>query len=383
MFFNKSKKAEQEPNNLILPSFLANTPKDIRKRQEKKVLKWVLRIAKVLIYMFFFGIGLYGCFQTYSDYWTASSTTIGNGLEIGFNPYNNPFHTDNPEFVLIYSGSGPFYPFSDFTMKYGPFYAWFVWPFSQILLYFLYATRSWPVGLNALLGIFIILLIIRVITFAVSVNSMLAAERMSEIQGKIAEINAKYKDAKDPQSRQKKQLETQELYRKHNVRPFAAFEQIFITLPIFLIIYRVVTILRPLKFMAIFDAWDLTQTPISQIFSHFTTTGWPYIFFLLIVIPAQFLSQLVPRWLAKKRSRQATTVGAKNNQAMKRTKMFNTIISVVMAIVAAVSASGIGVYWFFNALFTMTQSLIIHKIIMDRRAKGVTVESKLTKLGIE
>lgn len=83
---------------------------------------------------------------------------------------------------------------------------------------------------------------------------MLAAERMSEIQGKIAEINAKYKDAKDPQSRQKKQLETQELYRKHNVRPFAAFEQIFITLPIFLIIYRVVTILRPLKFMAIFDA---------------------------------------------------------------------------------------------------------------------------------
>lgn len=68
MFFNKSKKAEQEPNNLILPSFLANTPKDIRKRQEKKVLKWVLRIAKVLIYMFFFGIGLYGCFQTYSDY---------------------------------------------------------------------------------------------------------------------------------------------------------------------------------------------------------------------------------------------------------------------------------------------------------------------------
>lgn len=101
------------------------------------------------------------------------------------------------------------------------------------------------------------------------------------------------------------------------------------------------------------------------------------------MIPAQFLSQLVPRWLAKKRSRQATTVGAKNNQAMKRTKMFNTIISVVMAIVAAVSASGIGVYWFFNALFTMTQSLIIHKIIMDRRAKGVTVESKLTKLGIE
>ena len=54
-----------------------------------------------------------------------------------------------------------------------------------------------------------------------------------------------------------------------------------------------------------------------------------------------------------------------------------------MAVIAAVSASGIGVYWFFNALFTMTQSIVIHKIILDRRAKGVTIESKLTKLGIE
>jgi YidC/Oxa1 family membrane protein insertase len=49
------------------------------------------------------------------------------------------------------------------------------------------------------------------------------------------------------QGRQKKQMEMQDLYRKNNVKPFASFEQIFITLPIFLIVYRVVTIVRPLK----------------------------------------------------------------------------------------------------------------------------------------
>lgn len=383
MFFNKNNEADQHSSNLILPSFISNSPKELRKREARKAGKIIFRIFKVLIYLFFFGIGLYGCFQTYSDYWTSSSTTVGNGLEIGFNPYNNPVHTNDPRFVLIYSGHGPFYPFSTFTWDYGPFYAMFVWPFAQILLYFMYATRDWPVGLNALLGIFLILLIIRMITMAVSARSMLQTERMSEVQGKVAEINAKYKDAKDPQSRQKKQIETQELYRKHNIKPLAAFEQIFITLPIFLIIYRVVTILRPLKFIAIFNAWDLTQTPISEIFSHFTTTGWPYLFFLLLVIPTQFLSQLIPRWLAKKRSRGATTVGSKNNQAMKRTKMVNTIMSAVMAIIAAVSASGIGVYWFFNALFSMAQSAIIHKIILVRRAKGITIESKLVKLGID
>ena len=124
----------------------------------------------------------------------------------------------------------------------------------MILLNFMYATRSWPVGLNAIVGIFLVLLLIRIITLAVSARSMLQSERMSEIQGKVAEINAKYKDAKDMQSRQKKQIEIQELYRKNNVKPFAAMEQIFITLPIFLIIYRVVTVLRPLKFTIIFDA---------------------------------------------------------------------------------------------------------------------------------
>ncbi len=367
---------------LIIPGFISLSPADKTKKNTKKILKIVFRVLKILVYLAFFGIGLYGCFQTYTDAWTISSTTIGNGLEIGFSPVSG---VTDPMYALIYSGSGPYYTLStEFTMAYGPFYALFVWPFAMILLNFMYATRSWPVGLNAIVGIFLVLLLIRIITLAVSARSMLQSERMSEIQGKVAEINAKYKDAKDMQSRQKKQIEIQELYRKNNVKPFAAMEQIFITLPIFLIIYRVVTVLRPLKFTIIFDAWDLSQSPISQLFSNFTSTGWPYLFFLMLVIPSQFMSQILPRMLAKKRSRNATTIGYKNNQSMKRMKTMNTVMSVFMAIIVAISACGIGTYWFFNSLFSILQSYIIHKMIMKRRkvSTGVTIESKLSKLGI-
>ncbi len=367
---------------LIIPGFISLSPADKTKKNTKKILKIVFRVLKILVYLVFFGIGLYGCFQTYTDAWTISSTTIGNGLEIGFSPVSG---VTDPMYALIYSGSGPYYTLStEFTMAYGPFYALFVWPFAMILLNFMYATRSWPVGLNAIVGIFLVLLLIRIITLAVSARSMLQSERMSEIQGKVAEINAKYKDAKDMQSRQKKQIEIQELYRKNNVKPFAAMEQIFITLPIFLIIYRVVTVLRPLKFTIIFDAWDLSQSPISQLFSNFTSTGWPYLFFLMLVIPSQFMSQILPRMLAKKRSRNATTIGYKNNQSMKRMKTMNTVMSVFMAIIVAISACGIGTYWFFNSLFSILQSYIIHKMIMKRRkvSTGVTIESKLSKLGI-
>lgn len=365
---------------LILPTFVSASESSSKKKT-KKILSIAFKILKILIYLFFFGIGLYGCFQTTTDYWTTSTTVVGNGMEIGFSPSSG---ITDPSYALYYAGSGSYFPMStEFTMAYGPFYALFVWPFAMILLYFMYATRSWPVGLNALVGIFLILLIIRLITLAVSARSMLQSEKMTEIQGKVAEITAKYKDAKDMQSRQKKQLEIQAIYKKHNISPFGAMEQIFITLPIFLIIYRIVTVLRPLKFSIIFNAWDLTKAPISELFSNFTTTGWPYIFFLILLVPTQFLSQSIPRMLAKKRSRKATTVGVKNNDAMKKNKTINLVMSIFMAVITVISASGIGLYWFFSALFSLAQSFIIHSIIMKKKSKGTTVESKLLKFGIE
>lgn len=366
---------------LVLPGFAsAASADDSRKLLIRKIKKITILVIKILVYLFFFGIGLYGCFQTMTDYWTVSSTTIGTGMEIGFSPASG---ISDPAFTLMYSGIGGYFPMStEFTMAYGPFYALFVWPFAMLLLHFMYATRTWPVGLNALVGIFLILLIIRLVTMAISAKSMLASEKMTELQGKMAEINAKYKDAKDMQSRQKKQLEIQELYRKHKISPFSALEQIFITLPIFLIVYRVVTILHPLKFTIIFNAWDLTQSPISELFNNFTTTGWPYIFFLILVIPSQFFSQSIPRYLAKKRSRNAVTVGVSNNKAMKRNKTINLVMSIVMTVISIISASGIGLYWFFNSIFSMVQSIVIHKIIVSKKTKGTTIESKLAKFGI-
>jgi YidC/Oxa1 family membrane protein insertase len=87
----------------------------------------------------------------------------------------------------------------------------------------------------------------------VTLKSSTQNEKMQEVQGKIAEINAKYKDVKDMAGKQKKQQEIMEIYKKNKIKPFAAFEQMFITLPVFMIVYRVVTILRPLKATNLFN----------------------------------------------------------------------------------------------------------------------------------
>lgn len=364
---------------VILPSFASfYSPNEKNKTLVKRIFKEIFRWVKILLYLFLFGVGLYGCGQSMFEYWVGTSTTMGNGLEVGFLPGT----TGNSIFDLSAAASGSYFPMADFTMSYGIFYAIFVWPFAQLLLNFMWVTRDWPVGLNALLGILIILIIIRLITMLISIRSTLQTEKMTEIQGKVAEINAKYKDAKDMQSRQKKQMEIQEIYKKHHVKPFAAFEQIFVTLPIFLIIYRVITILRPLKATELFDIWDLSASPISEIFSNFVNGGWTYIFFLLLVIPSQFISQKIPQKLARKRNRNARTVGNKNQKQLDKTKTVQTVMNVFMAIIAAVSATGIGLYWFFNSLLSLLQSYIIHVIIMKRRKTGSNLDSKLSKMGI-
>lgn len=370
---------------IMMPSFASDIISN--NKPTNKILKYLKifwKFAKILIYLFLFSMGLYGCGQSMAEYKVSTSTILGNGLELGFLPGT----TGNPYFDLIPNSTGSFFPYAEWSMDYGPFYGLFVWPFARLLLEFMWATRSLPAGLSGLFGILIILIIIRLVTGVISIRSIFQTEKMNEIQGKVAEINAKYKDAKDMQSRAKKQQETQELYRKFSVKPFAPLEQVIVTLPIFLIVYRVVTIVRPLKAEILFNIWDLGLTPLDQIFSNFTganggTPGWTYIFFLILVIPTQFLSQKIPQMLSKKRSRNATTIGQSNNKALKRTKNIMIGLNIFMAIIAAVSATGIGLYWFFSSLLSILQSYIVHVIIMKRRMSRANIDSKLSKLGIK
>ena len=325
----------------------------------KQIWKW----AKVVILLFFFVMGLWGCFQTTFDTKVASSTTIGSGLEFGF-----IFGTTGDwRYDLCGSPYQQFHTFTNWTMDYGPFYALFVWPGAWLTMQITWGTHNAIGGLNALLAIFVLILIIRVITTAATIKSTIQNEKMSEVSGKLSEINAKYKGLKDTQSKQMKQQEIMELYKKNNVRPFAAFEQILITLPIFLIVYRVVTILRPLKATVLFGIWNFSYAPLTTIFNSFLNGGWAYIFFILIVVPVQFLSTWLPQYWAKKRNRNATTSSQKGQKENRKRQIFQYVFAGVMSLIVVFTPCGVGVYWFFNAMFAILQSFIMHRIIVAQR----------------
>lgn len=350
----------------------------------KKIMKQVWKWTKILIFLFMMLMGLWGCFQSMFDPTSAQNSAIGVGLEFGF-----PFGTtgDYRFDLQMAMNAHQYNTFWAWTCAmggkgYGPFYGLFVWPAAYVVNQFMWWWKDWWGGLNAFLCIFLLLLFIRLLTLAITLKSTFQNEKMTEVQGEIAEINAKYKNLKDAQSRQMKQQETMALYQKHNIKPFAAFEQMFLTLPIFLIVYRVVTIVRPIKVTVLFNIWNFAASPLNQIFSNFTNGGWTYIFFLLIVAGSQVASMLIPQKLAQKRSRAAMTLSKAGEQQAKKSRRTQNIFMIVMCVIVAFSAVGVGVYWFLNSLFTLAQAVVIHFILVKRKSKGKDAMARITNINL-
>lgn len=371
-------------DNLVASPLWAQVVNPTKNKKDKviKVLKTILKFTKLIIYAFLLLMGLWGCFQTLIDPTVKTSTVIGSGMEFGY-----AFGTTGDyRYDLISNPNNEYYAFTANYWNinnYGPFFGLFVYPGAMLVLNIMYPLRDVWGGLNALLGIFVLLFIIRSITFLISIKSTIQSERMSEIQGKLAEINAKYKDVKkDMAMRQRKQIETQEVYKKYKIKPFAMFEQIFVTLPIFLIVYRVVTTLRPIKVIKLFAIWDLSASPLSEITSNLSSGGWVFIFFLIIVVPAQIFSQKIPQILAKRRNNNAKTLTQKGNESAKKMRIAQTIMTVVLVFVVVQSPASVGLYWFLSSLFTIGQSFITHHFLVKKRRKGVSLEDKLKELGI-
>lgn len=355
----------------------------------KKILKLVWRFTKLAIYSFLIVLGLWGCVSLYSEQTVLESTMIGQGFEFGL-PYTYA-GAGSFQYHVEYLGNGVYTTMllGHWTDAYGPFYGFFVYPGCALVILIMWGLRDAWGGLNALLAIIVLLAIIRTISIVVSVRSAIMTEKMQELSSQVTAIKEKYKGAKDAQSKQMQQQEISQVYKKNKVRQSVMFEQMVITLPVFLIIYRVVTILRPFKYTTLFNIWNLSDSPYNQIFSYFTQNGYLYLILLLIVIPIMIVSQVLPQILTKKRKKQnynKSVILAQITTAGKKKSTSQTMITWVLPIVSVVFAvflpSGVALYWVINAIFSIAQAMIIHKVVMSRRHTQHSDETRRKKIGL-
>lgn len=133
--------------------------------------------------------------------------------------------------------AGPKRP--DLLGQYGPeplglsqlvYYGWFGWV-SKPMLMLLHAFYSF-IG-NYGLAIILLTVLVRSCMFPLSRRQTLNAKKMQELQPEIKKITEKYK--KNMEQRSKAQ---QELFRKHNYNPLGGCWVMFVQLPIFIGLYR-------------------------------------------------------------------------------------------------------------------------------------------------
>ena len=358
----------------------------------KKVAKLIWRFVKIAIYLFMIVLGLWGCVSLYAQPAILESTNIGQGFEFGLPATAQFAGAGAYQYQAVYIGTGTYTAITlgNWTNAYGPFYGYFVYPGCALVILIMWGLRfSWG-GCNALLAIIVLLALIRLISIVVSVRSAIMTEKIQELNSQITAIKEKYKGAKDSQSRQMQQQEISQVYKKNNVKQGVMVEQMIITLPVFLIIYRVVTILRPFKYTTLFNIWNLSDSPYNQIFQYFTENGWLYLILLLIVIPIMIISQVLPQMLTKRRKLQGgynrTQILAEINAKKKSGGLQAAMtwgLPILSVIFAIFLPSGVAIYWVINAIFSIIQSLIVHYFVMRRRHTQKSDVVKRKRLGLD
>ncbi|MDY5973548.1 YidC/Oxa1 family membrane protein insertase [Streptococcus pluranimalium] len=189
------------------------------------------------------------------------------------------------------------------------------------------------------LGIVLFTLLIRLILMPLYHMQLKSSQKMQELQPELRELQRRYAG---PDNRLKLAEESQALYKKYDINPYASFIPLFVQLPILMALYQAlsrVSFLKEGHFLWV----NLAERD-------------PY--FILPILAALFT--FLSTWLT--------------NKAAKESNITLTLMTYVMPILILVMgvnlASGIALYWTVSNAFQVVQILLLNnpfKIIAERK----------------
>jgi len=228
-------------------------------------------------------------------------------------------------------------------------------------------------GWAQILSIFIVTIIVRSIVFALTFKSTQGNAKMTALQPEIQKIQNKYPNSKtNKYEQQRMSQEMSVLYKKNKINPLSTLIVLIVQFPVFICVWGAMQGSAYLS-TGTFLGLNLSESISSVLFNASawqTGSAWTALVLFLLMAASQVFSMLIPQWMQKKRAKQAAKLGVNPsaNQQNKTMKIF-TIVMLVMVIFMGFSlASGLGVYWFVGALFSIAQTFIT-QAITDRAQK--------------
>ena len=252
----------------------------------------------------------------------------------------------------------------------GPFYAIFVYPIGVVTAKMIQAMPFMD-GWESLITIFIIVFVIKALSFLITFKSILQQTKMQELSAKKAVIDAKYANYKDnKQMTQRKNQEVQAMYKKEGVSPFGAMGAAFIVMPLFFSILRVTYALPHLK-ATLWLGMRFGATSWKELFHG----EWQYLPLMALAVLFAAAQQLLPRLLTRKRDKNRINVHQK--AAMKKSNKTQNIMIIVSIVASVLFSAGMQVYYLASGTWMIIQSFLTHHILVQqkkrRRVKKVKV----------
>jgi len=201
------------------------------------------------------------------------------------------------------------------------------------------------------IAVIVLTVIIRIILYPLMIKSIRSQKILSDLQPKVQEIQRKYKDDKEKQSK-----ELMALYQKEKINPFGGCLPLLIQLPILIALYRVFW--KGLQPEAMGMLYNFVPNPgaIDPTFLGFINLAAPSLIFAILAGITQFFQSKM--LMTQKTNGKNDQMGQLSNMMQKQMLYFFPIFTVF---ILWRLPSAIGLYWTITALFSIGQQYLILK----------------------
>ena len=232
-------------------------------------------------------------------------------------------------------------------------------------------------GTASIIAILLITIIVRSFMLIFTAKQTANTAKMNELQPEIAKIQAKYPNANTNQNEKMRLAEeTQKLYKKYDIHPFRSILVMFIQFPIFICVWGALQGSAALS-TGTFLGLNLSSSISSVLFNGENwkvidghIPGLTALFLFLLMAISQAAAMLLPQIIQKIKAKKIAKLGRNpaKKQNDRRMQIFTYAMLIMIIVMGFSLASGMGVYWFIGAIFSLVQTLIT-QLINDKKSK--------------
>jgi len=251
----------------------------------------------------------------------------------------------------------------------------FVWPIGALINVFNNLFAGLGNGVSQLFAIFFVTIIVRSLMLIVTLNQQKSTAKMNELQPEIQKIQAKYPNANtNSYEKNRMAMEMQTLYKKNKVNPLTSILVMIVQFPVFICVWGA------MQGSAALSSGQFLNLRLSDSISSvlFNSAEWgsggaapTALVLFLLMSGAQVVSMLLPQWIQKHKAKNVAKLGKNPAQKQQngRMKIFTYVMMGMIIFMGFSLASGMGVYWFVGALFSIAQTLITQAVTSSKTKK--------------